>query len=246
MLETVLLSLAWGFGLLLLAPLVIAAKVERPHPAGPFEVQVDGRLLGGLVGVRLRRGRPGWRVCPLLLFLIPLPFLSLALGREKPSKTAPARSEQRTRDRGEDERGKADEGRDGRGGIAPRLARLRRLSSLILPPGLQLLRALVGAIGLRRLRISGRLGMGDPSLTGGVYGLLEGLGGAFGRSGALQIQVTPEFRRQEMTGRVDLTLQLYLAYLLAVVLRFGFRVVWRWSVLRLAGRRWLPSPLSAK
>ena len=250
MLETVLLSLAWGFGLLLLVPLVIAAEVKRPRDAGQIEVQVDGRMLGGLVGVRLQAGAHGWRMYPLLLFLVPVPFLSMALARNKPTKTGPVRGEQRPRkDSGEKENedngGKADEG--GGRGTAQRAAGLLRFPSLILPPGLQLLRALAGALGLVRLRISGRLGLGDPSLTGGAYGLREGLGGALrtrgalGESGSLQIEVTPEFRRKEATGRVDLTLHLYLGYLLAIVLRFAVRVAWRWTVLRLSALLRLPS-----
>jgi hypothetical protein len=90
--------------------------------------------------------------------------------------------------------------------------------------------------------------LGDPSLTGGAYGLLEGLGGALRtrgalgeKSGSLQIEVTPEFRRKEATGRVDLTLHLYLGYLLAIVLRFAVRVAWRWTVLRLSALLRLPS-----
>ena len=250
MLETVLLSLAWGFGLLLLVPLVIAAEVERPRDAGQIEVQVDGRMLGGLVGVRLQAGAHGWRMYPLLLFLVPVPFLSMALSREKPTKTGPVRGEQRPREESgekedEDNGGKADAG--GGRGTAQRAAGLLRFPSLILVPGLQLLRALAGALGLVRLRISGRLGLGDPSLTGGAYGLLEGLGGALrtrgalGESGSLQIEVTPEFRRKEATGRVDLTLHLYLGYLLAIVLRFAVRVAWRWTVLRLSALLRLPS-----
>ena len=250
MLETVLLSLAWGFGLLLLVPLVIAAEVERPRDAGQIEVQVDGRMLGGLVGVRLQAGAHGWRMYPLLLFLVPVPFLSMALAREKPTKTGPVRGGQRPREESgekedEDNGGKADAG--GGRGTAQRAAGLLRFPSLILAPGLQLLRALAGALGLVRLRISGRLGLGDPSLTGGAYGLLEGLGGALrtrgalGESGSLQIEVTPEFRRKEATGRVDLTLHLYLGYLLAIVLRFAVRVAWRWTVLRLSALLRLPS-----
>jgi len=247
-LETVLLSLAWGFGLLLLVPLMIAAEVKSPR-AGQIEVQVDGRMLGGLVGVRLQAGAHGWRMYPLLLFLVPVPFLSMALAREKPTKTGPVRGEQRQREEsGEKENednGKADE--SGGRGTAQRAAGLLRFPSLILLPGLQLLRALAGALGLVRLRISGRLGLGDPSLTGGAYGLLEGLGGALrtrgalGESGSLQIEVTPEFRRKEATGRVDLTLHLYLGYLLAIVLRFAVRVAWRWTVLRLGALLRLPS-----
>ena len=249
MLETVLLSLAWGFGLLLLVPLVLAAEVERPRDAGQIEVQVDGRMLGGLVGVRLQAGAHGWRMYPLLLFLVPVPFLSMALARNKSTKTGPVRGEQRPREEsGEKENednGKADEG--GGRGTAQRAAGLLRFPSLILPPGLQLLRALVGALGLVRLRISGRLGLGDPSLTGGAYGLLEGLDGALrtrgalGESGSLQIEVTPEFQRKEATGRVDLTLHLYLGYLLAIVLRFAVRVAWRRTVLRLSALLRLPS-----
>ena len=249
-----MLSLTWGFGLLLLVPVAISAEVELPSQAGPIEVQVDGRLLGGLVGVRLQSGPPGWRMYPLLLFVVPLPFLGMTLARE-PSKTGPARSEQSHRDEGEDKESgdtgdKVDEVGDG--GRIARAAGLLRFSSLLLPPGLQLLRSLAGALGLVRLRVEGRLGMGDPALTGGAYGLLEGLRGALrtrtalGESGrALQIEVTPEFRRKAATGRVDLILHLHLAYLLAVVLRFGVRVAWRWSVVQLSSLLPLPG-FSAK
>ena len=245
MLETVLLSCAWGFGLLLLVPLVIALEVARPGP-GTIVLRADGRLLGGLIGVRLHNGPPGWCVYPVL-FLIPLPFLTIALARTKPSDPGrgehPTRSEKteiegdgkRSGDK-DDKTAKAKEADDGVG-IVKRTAGLLRFSSLILSPGLQLLRALVGAPSLSRLRIEGRLGMGDPSLTGVAYGLLEGLGGALNREGGFLIEVTPEFRRKEATGRVHLTLRLCLAYLLVVVLRFGVQVGWQWSVRRLASLR---------
>jgi hypothetical protein len=109
-------------------------------------------------------------------------------------------------------------------------------------PALGLLRALPRCINLRRLRVDGRVGLGDPAKTGYLYGVVQSLEAALPqRRKQLQIRLEPDFREQVFCGRLEICLHLSLMRLAASGLRFGLEVGGRRLSDCLRSARWVPS-----
>ena len=92
-------------------------------------------------------------------------------------------------------------------------------------PALRLLRRLPRSINLRRLLVSGRVGLGDPAKTGYLYGVLQGLEGMLPqRRKQFHIRLEPDFHEQVCCGRLEICLNLSPFRLAASVLRFGLEM----------------------
>ena len=104
-----------------------------------------------------------------------------------------------------------------------------------------MLRALPRCINLRRLRVDGRVGLGDPAKTGYLYGVVQSLEAALPqRRKQLQIQLEPDFREQVFCGRLEICLHLSLMRLAASGLRFGLEMGGRRLSDCLRSARWVP------
>lgn len=90
----------------------------------------------------------------------------------------------------------------------------------------RLLRGLLGAVRIERLRLDARFGLEDPATTGEIFGLLTplvyGAGGLAPTPGALRL--VPVFDRECLEGRIELVLSLVPMRWVAPLLRFGWDV----------------------
>lgn len=87
-----------------------------------------------------------------------------------------------------------------------------------------------GRIG--KLNLKGKLGTGDPYLTGTFYGLLEGLKGILGQAvPSSRIEVSPEFGEEilDLSGTFEVEIRLiYLVFLIVFALwNLPKRKIWR-------------------
>ena len=90
---------------------------------------------------------------------------------------------------------------------------------------LRLLRRLPRSLHLRRLLVSGRVGLGDPAKTGYLYGVVQGLEGILPqRRKQFHIRVEPDFHEQICCGRLEICLNLSPFRLAASFLRFGLEM----------------------
>jgi hypothetical protein len=113
----------------------------------------------------------------------------------------------------------------GLGGLARGLVR----------PALRLLGRLAGTLRLRRLRLQGSFGLGDPAATGQVFGYLQGAQGLLPRG--LRLELSPDFVRQGVRGTAHLAIHFHLGKALYLLAGFAARLAWRWWGLRRAARR---------
>ncbi|WP_323771621.1 DUF2953 domain-containing protein [Antarctobacter sp.] len=90
---------------------------------------------------------------------------------------------------------------------------------------LKLIMDILGRIRIRRLRVQGVVGLGDPADTGQLFGALCPL--TYGLpAGIAAIDVVPEFSGPHLEGRAEGVLSVTPLALLPPVLRFGWKV-WR-------------------
>ncbi len=227
-----------GLTALLLLPVVVAVKVRRTdHPSSSTAFRFDGALFGGLVGVSLHQSGDTRRLYPLWhrWTIGGGRILGKRRGGADSSKTTPA---ERASDAAVDAEIKPQDEpvQDEPGGgfsltrLMNLVERLREMSRLVARPGLQLLRSLRHVASVRRLTLSGHLGLADPASTGSACALLLGVRGAnFQR---VRIDVAPDFVTPRAEGYLHLVVHLYLGYALACIVRFGLRVGLGWLVLR--------------
>ena len=231
MLEIVL-CLSGAVLALLAVPVALRMRIERALSGGAISMRAEAALLAGLAGVAVT-GPGAWRWGPTLgrRSLGGISFPIRARGkpgrREKPLRGQPT---------GRTETASG----DGPERTAPRRTPSRRLLRFPLEPGLRLLGSLTRAINLRRVRVDGRLGLGDPAKTGYLYGVLQAVEASLPKRRQLQIRLEPDFREQVFCGRLDICLHLSLARVAASLLRFGLEVGIRQLSGRLESARWIP------
>ena len=230
MLETVL-YLSGATLALLAVPVALRMRIDRPMPGGAVAMRAEAALLAGLVGVAVT-GPGAWRWGPTLgrryLGGISFPLRT----RPKPGRRELRRPPMKRAETAS---------RTGPERTAPRRTPSRRLLRFPVEPGLRLLGSLTRAITLRRVRVDGRFGLGDPAKTGYMFGVLQTVGASLPkRRKQLQILLEPDFREQVLCGRLDICLHLSLARVAASLLRFGLEVGTRWLVGRLRSARLIP------
>ena len=218
---------------LLAVPVALRMRIERPLPGAAISMRAEAALLAGLAGVAVT-GPDSWRWGPTL-GRRSLGGISFPLGaRSKPGRREKALRRQPV-GRTETASGAGPERKTPR-----RKARSRRLLRFPMEPGLRLLGSLARAFNLRRVRVDGRLGLGDPAKTGYLYGVLQAVEGSLPKRRQVQIRLEPDFREQGFCGRLDICLHLSLVRLAASFLRFGMEVGIRQLSGRLESARWIP------
>lgn len=216
---------------LLVVPVALRMRFDRPLPGGAISMRAEAGLLSGLVGVAVT-GPGAWRWGPTLgrRSLGGISFPLRARG-------GPGRRERR----GQPIRRAETASGTGPERTAPRRTPSRRLLRFPIEPGLRLLRSLTRAVNLRRVRVDGRFGLGDPAKTGYMYGVLQTVEASLPKRGKqLQIALEPDFREQVFCGRLDICLHLSLVRVAVSLLRFGLEVGTRWLVGRLGSARLMP------
>ena len=216
MIEAILVVLALLVVGLLCLPVRLALRWTRgADPPDQFLTVVT--VLLGMIGVHLFREPSGWRLGPVIMGLR-LPGIPLKSGTipsaspdsapaEAPSPAAPGHPRR------------------------PSRAWTRVRWQDWVTPTRRLLSALPGVIRLRRLRVHGSWGAGDPAQTGVVYGLLQAT--EWLRPSRLDLRVTPDFVSAGFRGDLELRLHLYPGLLAALVCRFLVHACWR-----ALARRW--------
>lgn len=190
----------------LCAPMTLALRCRREGFPAAWEWGVRLSFFWGGIGLGLRWGAQGLCIAPVLLGqFLPYPRLPLRTEVKHRRKAAPE--------------------------TAPKVSeRPRRpVGGLLIKPGLRLLASLPRTIGLKRLRVEGRLGFADPAQTGRVYGYLQAVAA---RKGKVSINVSPDFVRPGAFGRVDLVAHLHLGLFMVLLGRFGSQVAYRLFVAR--------------
>jgi len=202
-------------------PLAIDLGVDRRLAPPSLRLRLDGAFLRGLAGISLRYQDASWSLFPLVLGQ-PLRFLPLRSGKGVQLRPTPPA--------GPEEREEKPAG--------PRRERWLDWVRWFLSPGLELLGNLPGAIGLKKLRVCGRFGCGDPAVTGSIFGYLQSLKPVENKR--LHLDVIPDFARPGLQGSLHLKVHLHLGYLLLLALRFALWVGWRWAGTRLSRLPWKP------
>ncbi len=214
----------------LLLPVVVAVTGARRPEDGGFDMSAQAAVWAGLLGVRLRRRDPSWELVPTLAGRAVGPGMRLG----QPEVQAGAAGIPAT---------EAPAAPDGAGERGPRVTaaglrgRLRSQSPLA-RPALRLVRSLPGAFRLRRMRLEGVVGLGDPEATGRLFALVHALAPAAPERVALTL--TPDFTHPCLHGRAEVRLHLRLARLLHMVARFGL------AAGRVRAAAWLRSWLAAR
>lgn len=216
-----------------LLPVAIVLRVDR-HPSVPlFHLRLDTALFRGLFGISLSYRSSSWRLYPLLLGW-PLTFLPLRSGKKKASPSTPAAPSPRTEPPPDDSTPSPAEEK----ASPPLVKRLTDLSRRFLGPGLDLLGALPLVIRLKKLHLCGSFGFDDPARTGSLFGFLQS--SQLSRGKRLRLDITPDFTRSGIRGRLDLVMHLRLGYLLLLLCRFLLQVVYRWLTSHLPWLPWKP------
>ena len=213
---------------ILALPLVVALHVRRDRESAP-EVLIDVALLGGLVGIRIRRPTDAW-LLQLTIAHCGLPWPTV-VGRIPSGESVAADAvEAKTDERESVETIPVKS--------EPFLLKMRKLrtrllnaSHLFAGPAVELLKSLPGAVGIRQLRLDGRVGFADPALTGQLYGAIRPVSEALPRR--VRIDVVPDFVDPTVSGRARLVVHLHLGYTLLLCLRFGLSVARRWLWLKI-------------
>ena len=215
------LCLAGAALALFLLPVPLSMRIDRPLPGGAVAMRAEASLLAGLVGVAIT-GPGDWRWGPTLgrrsLGGISFPLKTrkkkAGASREPLSGQGPQGEEETAVEPAPDRK-------------APRKGRGRsgRMRQVAMQPALRLLRRLPRSLHLRKLLVSGRVGLGDPAKTGYLYGVVQGLEGILPqRRKQLQIRLEPDFHGQVCWGRLEVCLNLSPFRLASSVLRFGLEM----------------------
>lgn len=89
-----------------------------------------------------------------------------------------------------------------------------------------LVRGVLRAVRVERLRVDGAFGLADPADTGQLFGLLCPLLYALPPSPRREITLRPVFEGPSLTGEAEGRVGVTLAPALGAALRFGWRVLW--------------------
>ena len=211
--------LALGAGVLCL-PIALSLHYRRDDLPTNWHLLVQLAFFRGGLGIGFQLAPEGRTLMPVLLGRA-LPFPVLTLGTEPTTKKKkPKRAKKATP--------KADKLAAEKKKSAP-----LDLIRLVLRPALSLLASLPRTFGLKKLRITGRLGFADPAKTGIVNGYLQAVKTL--KNKFLSININPDFTRPGAFGQVDLVAHFHLGLLLLFLGRFGLQVVFRFLASRLFG-----------
>jgi hypothetical protein len=206
---------ALGIGALCL-PIALSLQFQRDGLPVAWQLLVQLAFFRGGLGLGLRLDPQRRSLVPVLLGKA-LPFPSLALRAQAKQKKKTVAPKTETKDPSTE--------RD-----------LFGLLRLLLKPGLGLLASLPRTIGLKSLRIKGRLGFADPAQTGSVNGYLQAVKSV--KNKLIKINISPDFTRPGAFGQLDLVAHFHLGLLLLLLGRFGLQVGCRFLAARLFG--WKP------
>lgn len=192
--------------------LPIAVRVYLFADGQQHRVRIDGSLFMGLCGLSIGWRRQDWQLQAVLMrWLVPWPTLRWPSGRkpEEPQPQPQPRTSAPLSHR--------------RGYVFWRsvAGRIRQFSR----PALRLLRSMLKCISLRKLHITGRLGLSDAAATGMLYGWLQALRAIPWRS--VRVEVQPCFHGVGFHGTLELVLHLYAGRLLWNLAQALVAVAWR-------------------
>ena len=213
---------ALGIGALCL-PIVLALQFQRDGLPAAWQLLVQLAFFRGGLGIGLELGPQRRSLVPVLLGKT-LPFPSLALdtqSKQKKKKNEQAEKTTTLKTETKDPSAKSD---------------LFGLLRLLFRPGLSLLASLPRTIGLKSLRIKGRLGFADPAQTGSINGYLQ-IVKSF-KNKLININISPDFTRPGAFGQLDIVAHFHLGLLFLLLGRFGLQVGYRYLAARLFG--WKP------
>ncbi|MFA6110307.1 MAG: hypothetical protein WDA75_16195 [Candidatus Latescibacterota bacterium] len=225
MVETVLILLALLVAGLVCLPVRFLLRWTR-QAERPDQVLAVVTVLLGLVGIHLVRGSGGWRLGPVLLGWR-LPTLALKAGRGPTPSPKAVPDETQTRRSAEPPAGR----RTSRSWTGPRLQDW-------IGPARRLLAALPGVVRLRRVRITGSWGAGDPARTGIAFGMLQATG--WMHPSRLDLRLLPDFTGAGFRGELELRLHLYPGLVVILACRFLAQVAWRTLIHRWRLADWRP------
>lgn len=120
----------------------------------------------------------------------------------------------------------------GLGALLARLQRQARVLRPLLQPLWRLIRFCPSAFDLRRIRVTGRVGLDDPAATGQVQGALQGLQAVC--PDRLRVDLVADFVEPGVRGEVEARAHLQVGRLLFYVLRFAVTAGLRWLRARVA------------
>ena len=222
-----------GLVILFLAlPLVLVVRGGRCADDAPLGLECGVSLWLGLVGITCRRpaGRKIWEVGPRLCGWtagIWYRFGTSHSHQEVPEEAAEARGADETEPETPPESAEDKE--------TPLLARVRQQASSLRPlvgPAWGLVRSCPKALSIRRLQVTGSIGLQDPATTGWLQGLLHVLYDVM--PGPIEVDVESDFVEAGVRGEVVVKLHLHLGKLLFFIVWFAL----------IAGTRWLFTRLS--
>ena len=215
------LCLAGAALALFLLPVPLRMQIDRPFPGSTVAMRAEASLLAGLVGVAVT-GPDNWRWGPTL-GRRSLGGVSFPLRARK--RKAGVLKEPLSGQVPQGEAEIAAEPAPERKSPRKEPARSRHLRQVAMQPALRLLRRLPRSLHLRRLLVSGRVGLGDPAKTGYLYGVVQGLEGILPqRRKQFHIRLEPDFHEQVCCGRLEICLNLSPFRLAASFLRFGLEM----------------------
>lgn len=193
--------------LFFLVPGAIGLRIERRrHQVSP-DLRIDMVFLGGVAGIRMGMEAGEWSLYPLLgPWPLRLLRLRLGAGRGPAKRKLPSPDGHRL----------SRQGRASRGASTPPPRRLYDRARLYLPLGMDLLKRLRRTLVLKKLQMEGDLGFEDPAKTGFAAACLQGL--TIMNSRRIEIDISPDFERPGLRGRVYLDFRLHLGYLLVLAL----------------------------
>ena len=108
----------------------------------------------------------------------------------------------------------------------PRRRRRFRRGGAILRAAPDLVRGVLRAVRVERLRVNGAFGLADPADTGQLFGLLCPLLYGLPLSPRREIALRPVFDGPTLTGEAEGRVAVTLAPALGAAIRFGWRVLW--------------------
>ena len=193
--------------LFFMVPSAIGLRIERRrHQVSP-DLRIDMAFWGGLAGIRIGMEAAEWSLYPLLgPWRLRLLRLRLGIGRWPAKGKCPSPDGHRP----------SRQGRASRGTSRPPGRRLYDRARLYFPLGMDLLKQLRRTLVLKKLQMEGSLGFEDPAKTGFAAAFLQGL--TIMNSKRIEIDVSPDFERPGLHGRVYLDFRLHLGYLLVLAL----------------------------
>ena len=194
--------------LFFLVPSAISLRMERDGRQASSGLRIDWAFWGGLAGIRLCLEAPGWALYPLIWGWKPgLLRLRLDAGRSAGECKHPKPDRRQ---------------RPSKPGLAasraskPQRRRLFTWVRLFFPFGPILLRRLRRTLVLQKLQLEGGLGFENPAATGFLGACLQSL--TVVNSKRVKIDISPDFERPGLCGRLYLVFRLHLGYLLFLAL----------------------------